>query len=69
MDFPFSAGFKEQVKEFSLKYKCTDCIHFNEPETKCSFEYPINSHHYFYIMDFGHQYEPRFSFCKYFELN
>ena len=69
MDFPFSDSFKKQAAFFDLKYKCVDCVHFDNNLTKCSFEYPIENHHYFYIMDFGGDCSPRFSFCKYFEIN
>ena len=69
MDFPFSEDFKNQVKVFNLKYKCADCVNFNEPDERCSFDYPMDGHRLFYVMDYGYGHLPRFSFCKHFELN
>jgi hypothetical protein len=69
MDFPFSEEFKTEAKKYNFKYKCIDCSHFNEPEQKCSFEYPTDQHNYFYVMDYGDKHVPRFSFCKHFEIN
>ena len=69
MDFPFNESFKEDVKTYNLKYRCTDCIHFDDEIIKCSFEYPIENHHaYFYILKYPKGNGPRFTFCKYFEL-
>jgi hypothetical protein len=69
MDFPFSESFKKQVQKYKLKYKCIDCVHFNEDEDLCSLEYPSKEHKHFYIIDYGAKHSPRFSFCKYFETN
>jgi hypothetical protein len=71
MDFPFSEDFKLEVKQYNLKYKCDSCAHFDEPGSRCSYDYPTDNGNYFYIMNYGakHKYGPRFSFCKHFELN
>lgn len=70
MDFPFNENFKAQAIKYNLKYRCVDCTHFDELNAKCSFEYPIDNHHsYFYILKYPHGDGPRFTFCKYFEIN
>ena len=70
MNFPFTENFNKEVEKFNLKYKCIDCIHYNDETNLCSFEYPVNGDKsYFYIMDLGKQATPRFSFCKHFEYN
>lgn len=71
MDFPFSDDFKKEVIKYNLKYRCVDCIHFDDNGIKCSFEYPIEDHHsYFFIMKHPKESTsgPRFTFCKYFEI-
>ena len=71
MNFPFSEGFKKEAVEYDLKYRCSDCVHFDEPALKCSYEFPVDQHYLFYILDFGPKhvkYGPRFSFCKHFEV-
>jgi len=68
MDFVFCDAFKEEASKYNLKYRCVDCIHFEKNSEKCSFEYPVEDHHhYFYIMKYPHG-NPKFTFCKYFEI-
>lgn len=69
MDFIFSEDFAKEAKIYNLKYKCIDCTHYQEKESICSLEYPITGHNHFYILDYGENHIPRFTFCKYFEIN
>jgi len=68
MDFPFSDEFRSEAKQYNLKYKCSDCVHFDEPHLRCSFDYPTDQHYHFYVLDYGEKHTPRFSFCKHFEI-
>lgn len=69
MESPFSEDFKKQAEFYNLKYKCDDCIHFNEIKAACSFNNPTDKHAHSYILDYGSKHNPRFSFCKYIEID
>ncbi len=57
--------FIKERERFNLKYRCPDCVHFNEKDGSCSLEYPnhtlMTSQKY---LDSTGQ----FVFCRFFEV-
>lgn len=59
------ARFKTESENFSLAWKCDDCVHFLKNTGKCGLEYP--NHELITAESFD---TPRatYVFCKHFEL-
>jgi hypothetical protein len=54
---------RREVSEFSLKFTCERCLHFDEQQAACSHGYPTEPHR---SVDLGSATE--LCFCKEFDL-
>lgn len=44
MRLEYTPEFGEEVRRFSLRYRCPDCVYFLREEVACAHEWPMEDH-------------------------
>ncbi|QQR89134.1 MAG: hypothetical protein IPJ88_13060 [Myxococcales bacterium] len=59
-----NGSFQPERRQFSLRFTCEDCLHFDEGKGRCAHDYPVQEH----LAEYYQSSEVKIVFCKDFEL-